>query len=73
MGTLLEKSPFAAAAHCDLALALAGLTHLLPAGTPLTAALAAKSAAAAVVWLAYVQLGGVYDLKELAAHLRPGK
>ena len=56
-----------------LALALAGLTHLLPAGTPLTAALAAKSAAAAVVWLAYVQLGGVYDLKELAAHLRPGK
>ena len=38
-----------------------------------TAALAAKSAAAAVVWLAYVQLGGVYDLKELAAHLRPGK
>ncbi|BFK46147.1 lipopolysaccharide biosynthesis protein [Alistipes sp. i18-0019-D1] len=56
-----------------LALALAGLTHLLPAGTPLPAALAAKSAAAAVVWLAYVQLGGVYDLKELAAHLRPGK
>ena len=56
-----------------LALALAGLTHLLPAGMPLPAALAAKSAAAAVVWLAYVQLGGVYDLKELAAHLRPGK
>lgn len=56
-----------------LTLALAGLTRLLPAGTPLLAALAAKSAAAAAVWLAYVQLGGVYDLKELAARLRPGK
>lgn len=56
-----------------LTLALAGLTRLLPAGTPLLAALAAKSAAAAAVWLAYVQLGGVYDLKDLAARLRPGK
>ena len=56
-----------------LSLTLTALTWSLPAQTPLLAALAAKSAAALAVWLAYIQLGGVYNLKELAARLRPGK
>ena len=56
-----------------LSLALAGIAWLLPATTPHLPSLAAKCAAALVVWLGYVQLSGAYNLKELAARLRPGK
>lgn len=56
-----------------LSLALTGIAWLLPEGTPLLPSLAAKCAAAGLLWLAYIQLGGVYNLKELAARLRPGK
>jgi len=56
-----------------LSLALAGIAWLLPATTPHLPSLAAKCAAALVVWLGYLQLSGAYNLKELAARLRPGK
>ena len=56
-----------------LSLVLAVLVWSLPAGTPLLVSLMVKSAIALAIWLAYIQLGGVYNLKEFAARLRPGK
>ena len=53
--------------------ALAGIAWLLPETTPHLPSLAAKCAVALVIWLGYIQLSGAYNLKELAARLRPGK
>lgn len=48
---------------------LAALQFGLPAHTPLILSLAAKGAAALLVWLTYVQAGGVYDLKGMVRGL----
>ena len=56
-----------------LTLTLTGIAWLLPPQMPLILSLAVKCVAALAVWLAYIQLGGEYNLKELAARLRPGK